>query len=117
MDALLAFLTKLAALVPALAVFAPVFAFVIDLAKRLKLPDGYAPLVQSVLNVAGLAVLYALTDAQRAQLPDAVANFQVIAPYILALFVSVLVTPLAHKALTAVGLGFSHSAGNSGEVG
>ena len=111
MDNLLAFLAALAALVPVVSTVAPLVAFVVDTAKRIGLPNGYAPLVSGLLNLLAFAAMFFLTDAQKAQIPDAVAGILAVAPFVVALLISVLATPVVHDMLTAKGLGFSHGSG------
>lgn len=114
MDAFLAFVSVLAGLVPAVATFAPLIAYVVDALKRIGLPNGYAPLASGLLNVAAYALVYFATDAQRAEFPNAVAAILAVAPYVVAVLASVLATPAIHDALVARGFGYTHEASPKG---
>jgi hypothetical protein len=114
MSTFLAFFSSLAGLVPVVAVFAPLFAYVTDTAKRLGLPDGAAPIVSGILNLAGYALVFFSSDATKAQFPSVVAGILAIAPYLVALVAGLLATPLAHNALLAAGHGVSNTANGNG---
>lgn len=114
MDTLLGFGNSLLALVPVMGFAAPLIAFIVDTAKRAKLPDGYAPLLSGLLNFAVFAVLYFVGEAHRAQVQDVVQLLTQIAPVIVALFISLLGTAKAHDLLSAVGIGFSHADAGAG---
>jgi hypothetical protein len=111
LDTLLAFLLELCDLIPAVAFGAPFIAFVIDLLKRLpkySLPDGYAPLVSGLLNLALYAALFFFKDKQDA-ITGIVQALNTLAPFILMLFTSTLVTAGAHDKLANRGLGYSYT--------
>jgi len=104
------FVNGLLALVPVVAFAAPLIAFVIDTTKRFGLPDGYAPLVSGLLNLALYAVVYFVGEAHADQVQTVVEAVTMLAPVIVALFVSLLGTTGAHKALELIGIGYSHEA-------
>jgi hypothetical protein len=106
------FLSSLLGFVPVVGFGAALIAFVVDTGKRLGLPDGYAPLVSGGLNLALYGLLFLGNDAQDARLQNAVAAINLIAPYVVALFMSVLTTVKAHQHLAAAGIGYSHNGGS-----
>lgn len=116
MEQFLAFFVVLAGLVPAVAGAAPVIAFLIDTAKRFGLPDGYAPAVSGALNLAAFALLFFGGDAVKQQFPSVAAGFLAVAPYIVALIGSLVVTVAAHNTLVKTGQGVSNTA-KAGGVG
>jgi hypothetical protein len=111
MDAFVNFFASVAGFVPVVAFGATLIAFIVDTAKRLGLPDGYAPALSGGLNLALYALLYFAGDAHRAQIQDAVAAIYAVTPYVVALLMSALGAVGVHQQLTKIGLGYSHGLG------
>lgn len=111
MDQFIVFFSTLAGFVPVVVAFAPLVSYLVDAAKRIGLPDGYAPVLSGVLNLAAWVLVFFSSDEQIAQFPNVVAGVLAVAPYVVALVASLLATPLVHDALTDKGFGFSHKAG------
>lgn len=109
MSEFLAFFSQLAGLVPVVGVFASLISYVVDTAKRLGLPDGYAPAVSGGLNLVAYALVFFASDTTKAQFPGVVAGVLAVAPYIVALVGSLIASSAFHDALTKVGIGFSHT--------
>lgn len=110
MDALLSFVGNLLGLIPVVAFGAPLVAFLVDLAKRLRLPDGYAPLLSGALNLVLYGVVFFAGDKHLPQVQNVVQAMTLAAPVILSIFVSLLSTAAAHNMLAAIGVGFKHDA-------
>jgi hypothetical protein len=110
MDTALNFVGSVLGFVPAVAFGATLIAFLVDTAKRLGLPDGSAPALSGALNLALYALVFFATDAQKATIQDAVTAINLVAPYVTALFFSLLATAKAHHTLAPTGIGYSHSA-------
>lgn len=111
MDQFIVFFSTLAGFVPVVVAFAPLVSYLVDIAKRIGLPNGYAPVLSGLLNVAAWVLVFFSTDEQIANYPNVVSGILAVAPYIVALVASLLATPLLHDALTAKGFGYSHRAG------
>lgn len=108
MEQLIAFMDKFAALLPLLAVAAPLVAFVIDLLKRVKLPDGTAPIVSGVLNAGVLVLLFVYGDEGVTAIKKANDLIVIVGPAITVWVGMVLTAPKWHDLFKAIGLGFSH---------
>ena len=103
------FMSVLLGYVPAVMVAAPLIAFVIDQAKRFGLPDGYAPLVSGLLNLAAYAALYFAGAEHQGDVETVIEAITMIAPIVVALFTSALASNAAHNLLMWAGLGYSHN--------
>lgn len=115
MDAFLAFVQALLALVPVVGFGSPLIAAVIDAFKRAGvLKDGFAPLASLALNFVLYAIVFFAGDAHLGEVKSAVQALALAAPLIVALFVSLLSTSKAHDLLAAIGVGFSHAEGGAG---
>ena len=109
LDALLGFLVNLSGLVPVVPGGALFFAFVVDQLKRFGVvKDGYAPLVSGALNLALYTILYFASDKQDELVLGIIQALNSLAPFVLALFVSLIGTAIAHDKLSARGLGFNY---------
>ena len=107
MDGLLGFILALADLVPVVGFGAGLIAVIVDALKRFGLlPDGFAPLAASLLNVALFAIVYFVGD--QADIEGLVEAITALAPYIIGLLSVALAAPAVHNALERVGVGFSH---------
>lgn len=110
MEQFLQFTVHLLGLVPAVALFAPLIALVVDFLKRAgALPDGYAPLASGVLNLLAYALVWFAGESK--DMTTIVNAVTALAPYIFALFLSLLATARAHKAAVGIGIGYSHAKG------
>lgn len=107
MDTLVPFVDGLLALIPAVAP-AALIAFIVDTLKRGGLKDGRAPLVAGLINVLWYGLLFYLGDKWQAQMNTTAQALVVFGPFLVDLFLSLLATAWAHKALAAIGIGYSH---------
>ena len=87
---------------------APVLAVFIDFLKKVGLPDGFAPLVSGLVNVAVYAILFFAGKENTEMVGSFLDAFVLVAPYIFALFLSLVATAKAHDVLTPMGYGYSH---------
>jgi len=110
MDQLSGFTEALLGYVPVVAFGAPLVAFIVDAAKRFGLPDGKAPLVAGLINLALFSVVFFVGKEHEKGVQDAVQALVLVAPAVLALFVQLLATAKAHAELTKIGVGFQHQA-------
>lgn len=109
MDTFVAFFSQLAALVPTVAFGSALIATLVDIAKRVGLKDGYAPLASAVLNVVLYGVVFFAGDAHLDQVKGVVGGLTLIAPVVLSLFGSLVASAKWHDLLTEIGIGLSLS--------
>ena len=102
------FLEALLDLVPEVAAAASFIAVVIDQLKRVGLPDGYAPLVNGVLNLVFFTILYFAPEAEN-DIATITGAFEVLAPYIVSIILSIVGATKVHKLLLPTGVGYSHT--------
>lgn|SRR5574341_267559 len=106
-SALLDFVFILLGLVPAIGAAAPLIALIVDALKKAGvISDGYAGLVSAGLNFVVFALIYFL-GAEKVE--GVIAVLVSIAPFVLGLFVSAVVSGLAHKVAVALGFGYNKS--------
>jgi len=109
MEALLEFVNVLLQFVPPVAGGAIAIAAIVDGLKKLGwLPDGRAQLVSLALNAVLFGVVYFLGERYGGQIDGVLAAIVSVAPVLVSLLLALGATKLAHKALKAVGLGYSH---------
>jgi len=102
------FIEALLEMVPQVAFAAPVIAILIDQLKRVGLPDGYAPLINGVLNLVFFTILYFAPEAEN-DIATITGAFEVLAPYIVSIILSIVGAAKVHKLLLPTGVGFSHT--------
>lgn len=105
-DIVLAFFVTLLTLVPAVGFGAPTIALLVDTAKRVGMPSKFSPLMSLVLNLALYAIVYFTGPEKRGQVEGVVAAIYAVAPFILALFVSLIMTVRSHKGWVTTGIGY-----------
>jgi hypothetical protein len=108
MNTFVSFVDALLDLVPAVAFGAPLIAILVDAAKRVGLPDGYAPLASGLLNLILYGVLFFL-KGREGEVQTIVEGLTALAPFILSLFVGLLATAGSHKKLLNIGVGYSNT--------
>lgn len=115
MEEFLAFGEVLLGFVPYVTGGAVAIAAVVDGLKKLGLlPEGRAQLVSLALNAILFGVVYFLGNEYGKQIDGVLAAIVSVAPVLVSLLVALGATKLAHKALKAVGLGYSHPVGRAG---
>lgn len=110
MNEFLSFIATLLGFVPVVAAVAPLVAFLVDTAKRFGLPDGYAPLASGLLNLLVYALFY-FVELDEAAVQNVVEAILAIAPYIVALLISLFGSAWAHQQLAKIGVGYRHPKG------
>ncbi len=108
-DRFVDFLIRLGDLVPAVAFGAPLFAVIIDTAKRFGLSGKWIRLASVALNFTLFAILYMVGPGGEGDVRNVVDALYALSPYIIALFTALLATPGVHNTLKPVGLAYSHA--------
>jgi hypothetical protein len=104
---LLDFIVTLGALVPVIAVAAPLISTIVDAAKKAGMAAKYAPAISAALNALVFTLRYFAGNDHAAQFDSAINALYALSPYVLALVLALLATVYSHKQLTAAGLGYS----------
>jgi len=102
-----AFLEAVLDMVPEVAFAAPLIAVLIDQAKRIGLPDGFAPLMSAALNFAFFTVLYFLPESE-ADVATLAGAFETLAPFVVSFVLSLLAAAKVHQLTKPIGIGYSH---------
>jgi hypothetical protein len=108
MDTLLQFLEVLLGFVPEIAAASALIAIIVDTAKRVGLPNGYAPLAAAVLNLVFYGLFWFIGEDGQEEVGAIITSLEVLAPVIVAWLVSMFGANWVHKKAVPAGFGYSH---------